>query len=357
MKKLLAVISGILVLCLALALGNVALNRRHGQRSNRLLTIYNWGDYIDPALITKFEKETGYQVDYETFDSNESMLTKIRQGGTNYDLVVPSEYTVQRMKKEHLLAPLDHRRLTNLHYIGNQFLNQPFDRGNHYSVPYFWGTLGIIYNDQKVSKQDVQHWQQLWNPRLKNNLMLIDSARDVFAIALIAQGHSVNTTDYQTLKQAQNRLKDLTPNVKAIVADEMKMYMEQGEAAVGVTYSGDAREMMSVNHHLHYVVPSEGSNIWFDNMVIPRSARNKAAAYAFMNFMLKPQNAAQNARYVGYATPNQAAKHLLPKKVVDNQAFYPPAQTMRHLQTYRDLPLKTLGVYNDLFLEFKMFAK
>lgn len=357
MKKLLVVICGILALCLALALGDWALNNRQDNSSTKLLTIYNWGDYIDPALIKKFERQTGYQVDYETFDSNESMLTKIRQGGTNYDLVVPSEYTVQRMKKEHLLAPLDHRRLPNFHYIAPEFRNQSFDRGNRYSVPYFWGTLGIIYNDQKVRAQDVQHWEQLWNPRLRNNLMLIDSARDVFALALISQGQSVNTTSYVKLKRAQSHLKALTPNVKAIVADEMKMYMEQDEAAVGVTYSGDAREMMDVNHHLHYVVPSEGSNIWFDNMVIPRAAKNKAAAYAFINFMLEPANAAQNAEYVGYATPNQAARRRLPKRITANGAFYPPANTMRHLQVYRDLPLKTLGVYNDLFLEFKMFAK
>ena len=224
-------------------------------------------------------------------------------------------------------------------------------------MPYFWGTLGIIYNDQMVNGRNVQHWSQLWNPRLKNNVMLIDSARDVFAMALITQGDSVNTTNYRQLRQAQRHLKQLTPNVKAIIADEMKMYMEQNEAAVGVTYSGDAREMMSVNHHLHYVVPSEGSNIWFDNMVIPRAARNKAAAYQFINFMLEPANAAQNARYVGYATPNRRAKQLLPKQVTAARAFYPPRTTMRHLQTYRDLPLHVLGEYNDLFLEFKMFAK
>ncbi|MDO4902755.1 MAG: ABC transporter substrate-binding protein [Limosilactobacillus sp.] len=357
MKKLVTVIIGILAICLALALGNTALNRQQSGGSNKLLTIYNWGDYIDPDLITKFEKETGYKVDYETFDSNESMLTKIRQGGTNYDLVVPSEYTVQRMKKEHLLSPLDHKKLPNLDNIAPQFLNRSFDRGNRYSVPYFWGTLGIIYNDQKISAQDVQHWSQLWNPRLKNNLMLVDSARDVFAMALISQGDSVNTTNYATLKKAQDRLKQLTPNVKAVVADEMKMYMEQDEAAVGVTYSGDAREMMSVNHHLHYVVPSEGTNIWFDNMVIPKSAKNKKAAYAFMNFMLEPKNAAQNAEYVGYATPNAKAEKMLPKSVTADHAFYPPESTMKRLQIYRDLPLKTLGVYNDLFLEFKMFAK
>lgn len=357
MKKLLGACLGIIVLCLLLAFGDYALNRKTSTAGSRTVTIYNWGDYIDPVLIKKFEKQTGYHVDYETFDSNESMLTKIRQGGTNYDLVIPSEYTVQRMKKEGVIIPLDHHRLPNLRYIAPQFLNRSFDPDNRYSVPYFWGTLGIIYNDQKVAAKDVQHWRQLWNPRLKNNVMLIDSARDVFAMALITQGHSVNTTNYRQLKQAQNLLKKMTPNVKAIIADEMKMYMEQDEAAVGVTYSGDAREMMAVNHHLHYVVPSEGSNIWFDNMVIPKAAQNKAAAYQFINFMLEPHNAAQNAQYVGYATPNKAAQKLLPKKVTADAAFYPPTDTMKHLQTYRDLPLRVLGEYNDLFLEFKMFAK
>lgn len=357
MKKLFATLAGILALCLLLALGNYALNRQANRAGQRTVTIYNWGDYVDPALIEKFEKQTGYHVDYETFDSNESMLTKIRQGGTNYDLVIPSEYTVQRMRKEGLITSLDHRKLPNLRYVAPEFLNRSFDPGNRYSVPYFWGTLGIIYNDTKISGQDVQHWSQLWNPRLKNNVMLIDSARDVFVIALIRQGDSVNTTSYAKLKCAQGQLKQLTPNVKAIIADEMKMYMEQNEAAVGVTYSGDAREMMSANHHLHYVVPSEGSNIWFDNMVIPKAARNKKAAYQFINFMLEPKNAAQNARYVGYATPNWKAKQLLPKRTTADRAFYPPKETMEHLQTYRDLPLHVLGEYNDLFLEFKMFAK
>lgn len=357
MKKMLIAFSGILAFCLLLVTGDYALNHQHRNESQKTITIYNWGDYIDPALISKFERQTGYHVDYETFDSNESMLTKLRQGGTNYDLVIPSEYTVQRMRREHLIIPLDHHRLPNMRYLDKQFLNWPFDPGNHYSVPYFWGTLGIIYNDKQIDGHKVQHWGQLWNPYLKNNLMLIDSARDVFAIALISQEESVNTTDYHQLKQAQFKLKKLVPNVKAVVADEMKMYMEQGEAAVGVTYSGDAREMMNVNHHLHYVVPREGSNIWFDNMVIPKAARNKAAAYQFINFMLEPHNAAQNARYVGYATPNWRAKQLLPKKITGNQAFYPPRSTMRHLQTYRDLPLRVLGEYNDLFLEFKMFTK
>ena len=285
------------------------------------------------------------------------MLTKNRQGGTHYDIAVPSEYTIQRMKKEHLLEPIDHRKLPNLKYIDPQFLNLSFDRHNRYSIPYFWGTLGIVYNDQKVSRKDVSHWRQLWSPKLKNNIMMIDSARDAMAVALITQHHSVNTTNAKELREAADKLDQLTPNIKAVIADEMKMYMEQNEAAVGITYSGEASEMIDANSHLHYIVPSEGSNIWFDNMVIPKTSKNKKAAYAFLNFMLDPKNAAQNAEYIGYATPNKAAKKYLPKSVTSNQAFYPPKQTMKHLQVYHDLPLKDIGTYNDLFLEFKMFKK
>ena len=357
MKKLLIGIVTILLVCFGLEVGAKQLNNNGVSANNKNLIIYNWGDYIDPKLIKKFEKQTGYHVIYETFDSNEAMYTKIKQGGTAYDICVPSDYMISKMRKANLLDKIDTKKIPNYKNIGSEFLHHSFDPKNTYSVPYFWGTLGIIYNDQKITGQEVQHWEQLWSPRLKNNLLLIDSARDVFAVALITQGKSVNTTNYSQLKQAQHHLQALTPNVKAIIADEMKMYMEQDEAAVGVTYSGDAREMMSVNHHLHYVVPSEGSNIWFDNMVIPKSAKNKQAAYQFINFMLQPENAAKNAEYVGYANPNRAAKKLLPRSVTDDQQFYPPESTMEHLQTYKDLPRRVLGEYNDLFLEFKMFKK
>lgn len=357
MKKLVSFIIGIIVICLALFAWGKTLDRKTNNVGNKTLTVYNWGDYIDPALIKKFEKQTGYHVVYETFDSNEAMLTKIRQGGTHYDIAVPSEYTIQRMKKEHLLEPIDHRQVPNLKYINPRFLNLSFDPKNKYSIPYFWGTLGIIYNDQMVKAKDVQHWNKLWSPKLRNNIMLIDSARDVLGFALISQHHSVNTTNIQELHQAANKLDRLTPNVKAIIGDEMKMYMIQNEAAIGITYSGEASEMLDGNEHLHYVVPSEGSNLWFDNMVIPKTATNKKAAYAFLNFMLEPKNAAQNAEYIGYATPNQAAMKYLPKSVTSNQAFYPPEKTMKHLEVYSDLPLKDIGTYNDLFLEFKMFKK
>lgn len=357
MRRLLAIALIILIACGGLLAIDHHLQPQTSGVGGHNLTIYNWGDYIDPFLIHQFERKTGIKVDYQTFDSNEAMLTKVRQGGTNYDLVVPSEYMVARMQREHLLAPLDHRRLPQLKSVDPAVSRLSLDPHYRYAVPYFWGTLGIVYNDQKITETRVKHWRDLWQPSLRQQVMLVDSARDVLAIALFTLNDSINTRQVGQLNAASRRLEALAPNVKAVVADEMKMYLEQGEAAVGVTYSGEAREMMTVNHHLHYLVPSEGSNVWFDNLVIPKNARHKKAAYQFINFMLEPRHAAQNARYIGYATPVKQAKRYLPAKVTNDPAFYPTKSEMRHLHAFKDLPLKTVGQYNDRFLEFKMVTR
>ncbi|AYM02560.1 ABC transporter substrate-binding protein [Levilactobacillus yiduensis] len=354
MKRLVSLIIGLLAICGLLAYSSSQLERSSGSTGDKVLNLYNWGDYIDPSLLTKFQKETGYHVNVETFDSNEAMYTKINQGGTHYDLAVPSEYMVAKMKRAHLLQPLDKSRLTGWHNFNPQFLNQSFDRGNRYSMPYFWGTLGIIYNDKFVKASQVQHWQDLWSPKFRDQIMLIDSARDIMGMALVTQHQSMNTTDPQKLLAAEKKLNQLAPNVKAIVADEIKMYMAQDEAAIAVDWSGEAAEMLANNHHLHYVVPSEGSNLWIDNLVIPKTAQHYNAIYAFLNFMSKPTNAAQNADYIGYATPNTKAKALLPKSVRDDRQFYPTQTTLDHLQVYRDLSPAKVQLYNDRYLEFKM---
>ena len=356
MRKILTSIMAILVVVLILfgTQRYLSLKTGTGVSSSKVLNLYNWGDYIDPALLKKFTKETGYKVSYETFDSNEAMYTKIKQGGTSYDLAVPSDYMIQKMKRENLLLPIDHNKLTGMNNYDKRFLNQAFDKNNHYSLPYFWGTLGIIYNDQYVKAKDVQHWDDLWSPRFKNQIMLVDSARDALAIALITQNRSVNDKSRADLARAQAKLRQLMPNVKAIVADEIKMYMAQNEASIAVTYSGEASEALSNNKHLHYVVPSEGSNLWFDNIVMPKTAKHKAAAYAFLNFISEPKNAAQNAEYIGYATPNKAALALLPRAIRDDKQFYPDNQTVSRLQVYDDLGQLWTERYNDAFLEFKM---
>lgn len=355
MKKIIYAIAGILVACLILAYGAFKLEQPAIPTKKQNLIIYNWGDYLDPQLTKKFERQTGYHIVYETFDSNEAMFTKIRQGGTAYDLTVPSEYMVSKMRKAKLLDKIDKKQIPNLKYIGKNFLRQPFDPQNNYSIPYFWGTLGIVYNDKYVRPGSITKWDDLWSKKYRHNILLVDSARDAMGMALASLGYSMNTKSSLKLHLAQTKLESLGPNVKAIISDEMRMYLVQNEAAIGVTWSGEAHEMMENNSHLHYVVPKPSSNLWFDNFVVPKTAKNKKAAYQFINFMLEPKNAAQNAKYIGYATPDEAAEKLLPASVRNNRQFYPSDQTLKNLQVYRDLGPKITQEYNDLFLEFKMY--
>ncbi|MHC5249510.1 ABC transporter substrate-binding protein [Enterococcus sp. LJL90] len=355
MRKLYSLVIGIIAVIAVLLLGINQLQRSSGMAGADVVTIYNWGDYIDPELLTKFEEEYGYQVNYETFDSNEAMMTKIQQGGTGYDIAIPSEYMIQRMMSEELLTKLDLSKIVGLENIAPRFLDQSFDPGNNYSIPYFWGTLGIIYNDKMVDAEDIQHWDDLWNPALKNNVMLIDGAREVMGLGLNSLGYSLNSKEMSQLNEAAAKLNTLTGNVKAIVADEIKMYMINEESAVAVTFSGEAAEMLSENEHLHYVIPEEGSNLWFDNIVIPKTVRNEQGAYDFINFMLEPENAAQNAEYIGYATPNSVAEAMLPTEISGDKQFYPDDDTLSHLEVYEDLGSEYLEIYNDLFLEFKMY--
>ena len=264
---------------------------------------------------------------------------------------------ISKMRKAKLLDKIDTKEIPNYKNIGSEFLHHSFDPKNTYSVPYFWGTLGIVYNDKFVKPGQIKHWNDLWSKDYRHNILLVDSARDIMGLSLASMGKSLNTTNSLDLKLAKTKLDGLGPNVKAIISDELKMYMIQNEAAVGVTWSGEARTMLNDNKHLHYVVPPEGSNLWFDNFVIPKTVKNKKGAYAFINFMLDPKNAAQNAEYIGYATPNVKAQELLPKEIKNDKQFYPSKQAMKNLQVYQDLGPKKIQEYNDLFLEFKMYGR
>lgn len=325
--------------------------------SSDTVILYNWGDYIDPDLITEFEEETGYRVIYETFDSNEAMYTKIKQGGTKYDIAIPSEYMIDKMVSEDLLLPLDHAKIPTLAHIDERFLNKKFDLGNQFSVPYFWGTLGIVYNQKLVDEGTITSWQDLWKPELKNSILFIDGAREMIGLTLQSEGHSLNERNTELVRQAGKKLKTLMPNAKAVIADEMKMYMIQEEASVGVTFSGEAAVMLEENENLTYFVPEEGTNVWFDNIVIPKTASNIEGAYAFINFINRPEIAARNAEYIGYSTPNKDALALLPEEVTDDKAFYPSDEQIETMEVYENLGGELLGLYNDLFLEAKIFRK
>lgn len=357
MKKLIQALSAVLIVSFALLYIVSGLNSSQGYTSGNTLTIFNWGDYIDADLVDKFEQETGIKVIYETFDSNEAMMTKIEQGGTAYDIAVPSEYAIEKMKEEHLLLPVDHSKIPNLKYIDPRFMDLPFDPENEYSIPYFWGTVGILYNTDILGDKKITSWNDLWDPELKNQILLIDGAREVMGMGLNSLHYSLNDKDKDHLIEAKEKLDRLTPNIKAIVGDEIRMLMENDEAGIGVVWSGTAQELMWEKDNLEYVVPEEGSNLWFDNMVIPKTAKNPEAAHQFMNFILDPENAAQNTEYVGYSTPNKEALKYMDEETISDERFYPDEEMTARLEVYENLGKRMLAYYNELFLEFKMHKK
>jgi spermidine/putrescine transport system substrate-binding protein len=355
MKSLIHTMLAILLACGLLWFIASKLEAASSAGGKDTLVVYNWGEYIDPSLIDQFEEETGISVIYETYDSNEAMLTKIRQGGSSYDVVVPSEYTIETMIKEDLLIEIDHSKIPNLENIDPYFLDLPFDPKNKYSIPYFWGTVGVVYNPNDVPEHlTFDSWDDLWDPALKNKVFLVDGAREIVGMGLNSLGYSLNSRDETELRKAMEKLKQLNGNVKAIIGDEITPLMVNNEATVAVTFSGQAADMMYENEELNYAVPKEGSNLWFDNMVIPKTSSNVEGAHQFINFMLDAQVAAQNTDYVGYAIPNKAAWELLDEEVVNDERFYPSEESRTNLEVYENLGLELLGIYNEYFLEFKM---
>ncbi|MBT2570341.1 ABC transporter substrate-binding protein [Planococcus sp. ISL-110] len=354
MKEIVRAAIAILLVSAILLYAVNALEKSSATTDGGTISVYNWGEYIDPELIDQFEAETNISVIYETFDSNESMMTKIEQGGTTYDVAMPSEYAIEKMKENDLLHPIDHELIPNLENIDPYFLDLPFDPGNEYSIPYFWGTVGIAFNPTLLEGQTFESWDDLWNPTLEQEVILVDSAREVIGMGLNSLGYSLNSTDLGELREATDKLKTMGPNVKAIIGDEIVEMMRREEAAVAVTWSGQAADMMWINEDIDYVVPKEGSNLWFDNMIIPKTAGNVEGAHAFINFMLDPEVAAQNADYVGYSTPNEQAVALMDPEVTGDERFYPPEELRERLEVYENLGLEMLGTYNELFLEFKM---
>lgn len=354
MKSIMQASIAILIVCALLFYGVSVLEKSSTASDGGSITVYNWGEYIDPELIQQFEDENNINVVYETFDSNEAMMTKIDQGGTSYDVAMPSEYAIEKMKEDDLLIPIDHSQIPNLKNIDPYFLDLPFDPGNEYSIPYFWGTVGIAFNPTLLDGQTFESWDDLWNPTLEQEVIIVDSARETIGMGLNSLGYSLNSTDVGELREATDKLKTIGPNVKAIIGDEIVEMMRREEAAVALTWSGQAADMMWINENIDYSVPEEGSNLWFDNMIIPSTSDNIEGAHAFINFMLDPEVAAQNADYVGYSTPNEAAIELMDPEVTGDERFYPPEELRDRLEVYENLGLEMLGVYNELFLEFKM---
>ena len=319
------------------------------------VVVYNWGEYLDPEILEIFEKETGITVIYEEFETNENMYPKVKAGAVAYDLVCPSDYMIQRMIENNLLAEINFENIPNLKHIGPQYLKQSesFDPGNKYSVPYCWGTVGILYNKTMV-KEPIDSWSVLWDDTYKDQILMQNSVRDSLGIALKYCGYSLNSKDLDELHEAQELLLQQKPLVQAYVVDQVRDKMINNEAALGVIYSGEAIYTQSQNPNLEYVVPKEGSNVWIDSWVIPKNAKNKENAEKFINFLCRPDIAKMNFDYITYSTPNVAARDLIEDEAIRNSTIaFPGDDILNRCETYQYLGTKYDEIYNKLWRELK----
>lgn len=318
------------------------------------LTVYNWADYIDESVLREFEKEYGVKVIYETFSTNEDMYVKLKSGGANYDVAFPSDYMIERMIKEDMIVKIDMDNIDNYRYIDNTFKNLDFDPDNEYSVPYFWGTLGILYNEEIVT-ESVDSWDILWDEKYKGQILMLDSQRDSLGVALKRLGHNLNAETIGELELAKDELIRQKPLVTAYIVDEVKDMMIGGEGALAVVWSGEAMEVMAESDgNFKYVVPKEGSNIWFDNMVICKTAKNRELAEEFINFMTRPEIAFKNTDYVKYSTPNTGAMEMLDEELRNNEVAYPSDKIIRNCEVFLD-PGDFLKEYDRVWTEFKAY--
>ncbi len=328
-----------------------------GSQNENELYVYNWGEYIDPEIIDLFEKETGIHVVYEEYQTNEIMYPKVAKGAGSYDVICPSDYMIQRMIQEDLLQEINFDNIPNLKNIGDTYLEQSkeFDPENKYSVPYLWGTVGILYNKKMVS-EPIDSWSVLWDEKYKDNILMQNSVRDALGIALKYLGYSLNSTNEAELEEAKNLLikqRDMGL-VQAYVVDEVRDKMIGGEAAIGVIYSGEALYTKEKNPDLEYVIPKEGSNLWIDSWVIPKSAKNKENAEKFIDFICRPDISLKNFEYITYSIPNTAGRELIKDEALRNSSVvFPDDNMLKNCETFKYLGTEADAMYNEKWKEVK----
>ena len=326
-------------------------------QGDNVVMVYNAGEYIDPEVPKLFEEETGIKVIYDTFETNEEMYPVIQAGGVVYDAVCPSDYMIEKMMQNHLLQEVNFNNVPNIKEIGKDYMKmcEQFDPGNKYVVPYTTGTVGILYNKKMLDDLGVPYptkWADLWNPKLKGEILMQDSVRDAFMVALKKEGHSMNTVSDAELDEALQDLIKQKPLVQAYVVDQVRDKMIGEEAAVGVIYSGEILyvqgELEGTDVEIDYAIPEEGTNVWFDGWVIPWNAKHKENAEKWMNFLCRPDIAAKNFEYITYPTPNVGALALLDKSYTENKAVFPDMkEVLKKGEVYTYLGEENEAKYNN----------
>lgn len=319
------------------------------------LNIYNWGEYLEPELIEKFEEETGIEVTYDEFETNESMYPIIAKGAASYDLVCPSDYMIQKMADEGLLENINWKNIPNADNIDEEYWEfaRAYDEGNSYSMPYLWGTVGILYN-KKMVNETIDSWGVLWDTKYQDNILMQKSVRDAFGVALKYLGYSLNSTDENELEQAKQKLLEQKDSgvVQAYVVDEVRDKMIAGEAAIGVIYSGEALTCQESNPDLEFVIPKEGSNLWMDSWVIPKGAENKENAEKFLNFLSRPEVMKRNFDYITYSIPSSAGRALIEEKEYrESEIAFPDLKSLTNCEVFTYLGEEADERYNRKWKE------
>lgn len=347
MKKSILFILSLMAVCVLAGCGSKA--------SSEEVIVYNWGEYIDPETIEMFEAETGIKVIYDEFETNEIMYPKVESGASAYDVICPSDYMIEKMIANDLLQEINFDNIPNIKNIDSQYMEESkqFDPENKYSVPYCWGTVGILYNKTMVD-EPIDSWSVLWDEKYENNILMQDSVRDAFMVPLKWKGYSLNSLDQNELNEAKDLLVAQKPLVQAYVVDQVRDKMIGNEAAIGVIYSGEAIYTQRENPDLEYVIPKEGSNVWIDSWVISKNAPNVANAEKFIDFMCRADIALMNFDYITYSTPNAAARELIEDEDIKNSEIaFPNLSKHPNLETYLYLGEEGDEIYNELWKEVK----
>lgn len=327
------------------------------------INVFNWGEYISDSyedgyidVNREFEKLTGIKVNYVTYESNEDMYPKVKNGGASYDIVIPSDYMIERMINEDMLLKIDTSSIPNYKYISDKYKNMYYDPDNSYSVPFNVGMVGLIYNKTMVEEKPTS-WTALWDERYAGKILMIDNPRDAFAIPQKIMGYSFNSTDEKELSDVAQMLIDQKPLLQGYVMDEIYNKMESGEAAMVPYYVGDFISMSAVNPDLDFVYPEEGVNIFVDAICIPKCAQNYEAAMLYINFLLDPEVALSNAFYIGYATPNTGVlEHPDYAEMRENKYLYPDEEDMPETEYFKNLPQETLARFSELWNEIRIYG-
>lgn len=323
------------------------------------LNVYNWGEYIangtDGSLDinAEFTRRTGIKVNYTTFDSNESLYSKLAGGGADYDIIIPSDYMISKLINEGMLAELNYDNIPNYQYVDEQFKDSVYDPGGKYSVPYSWGVVGIFYNKEFVDEEEIS-WDILWDADYAGKILMFDNPRDAFAIAQIRLGQSLNSTDPDEWHAAANLLKEQKPLVQGYYMDQIFNKMESGEAWIAPYYAGDAAILVDTNDSIGFVVPKGGTNFFVDGVCIPATSSHKREAEEYINFLCDPEIAGANMDYVGYSTPETAAKEYIDPETVSDPIHYPSDEILADTEAFANLPDEISKLADSLWAEVKM---